>query len=94
MNLLPDEIIETISMIDMQHLDVRTVALGISLLDCIDFDADKTARNIYNKIVENGKNLVKFADEVSKKYNEQIKNKRNKETPISQIRNAKNTNDY
>ena len=94
MNLLPDEIIETISMIDMQHLDVRTVTLGISLLDCIDFDADKTARNIYNKIVENGKNLVKFADEVSSKYNVPIVNKRVSVTPISLIGNATNTDDY
>ena len=49
MNLLPDEILETIDMVEMQHLDVRTVTMGISLLDCIDADAQKTAENIYNK---------------------------------------------
>ena len=49
MNFLPDEILETIGMVDMQNLDVRTVTLGISLLDCIDSDAEKTAENIYNK---------------------------------------------
>ena len=49
MNLLPDEILETISMIDMQNLDVRTVTLGISLLDCIEHSAEKTAENICKK---------------------------------------------
>ena len=94
MNLLPDEIIETINMIDMQHLDVRTVTLGISLLDCIDSDAERTAENIYNKIVNNGRNLVKFADEVSRKYNVPIVNKRVSVTPISIIGNATNSDDY
>ena len=46
MNLLPDEILETIDMVEMQHLDVRTVTMGISLLDCIDTDAEKTAEKI------------------------------------------------
>ncbi len=94
MNFLPDEIIETISMIDMQHLDVRTVTLGISLLDCIDPDAERTAENIYNKIVDNGRNLVKFADEVSRKYNVPIVNKRVSVTPIAIIGNATNNDDY
>ncbi len=94
MYLLPDEILETINMIDMQNLDVRTVTLGISLLDCIDYDAHKTAENIYNKIVKNGKNLVKFANEVASKYNVPIVNKRVSVTPISLIGNATNTDDY
>ena len=67
MNLLPDEILETIDMIEMQNLDVRTVTMGISLLDCIETSAEKTAENIYNKIVKNGKDLVKIADEVASK---------------------------
>ena len=46
MNLLPDEILETIDMVEMQHLDVRTVTMGISLIDCIDADAQKTANII------------------------------------------------
>ena len=71
MNLLPDEILETINMVEMQHLDVRTVTMGISLLDCIEADAQKTAENIYNKITENGKDLVRIADEVASKSNKQ-----------------------
>ena len=50
MLLLPDEILETINMISMYNLDVRTVTMGISLLDCIDPSAEKTAEKIYNKI--------------------------------------------
>lgn len=94
MNLLPDEILETISMIDMQNLDVRTVTLGISLLDCIEHSAEKTAENIYNKIVKNGKHLVKYAEEVSSKYNVPIVNKRVSVTPIAIVGNATDTDDY
>ena len=49
MNLLPDEILETIDMVEMQHLDVRTVTMGISLLDCIDANAEKNSRKIFYK---------------------------------------------
>ena len=94
MNLLPDEILETIGIVEMQNLDVRTVTMGISLLDCIDADAEKTAENIYNKITENGKDLVKIADEVASKYNMPIINKRVSVTPISIIGNATNAEDY
>ena len=94
MNFSPDEILETIGMVDMQNLDVRTVTLGISLLDCIDSDAEKTAENIYNKIVLKGENLVKIADEVASKYNVPIVNKRVSVTPISIIGNATNAHDY
>ena len=44
------DILETINMIDNEHLDVRTVTMGISLLDCIDPDIDKACENVYNKI--------------------------------------------
>lgn len=94
MNLLPDEILETINMVEMQHLDVRTVTMGISLLDCIEADAQKTAENIYNKITENGKDLVRIADEVASKYNMPIINKRVSVTPISIIGNATDAQDY
>ena len=94
MNLLPDEILETIDMIEMQNLDVRTVTMGISLLDCIETSAEKTAENIYNKIVKNGKDLVKIADEVASKYNVPIVNKRVSVTPIAIIGNATDATDY
>ena len=94
MNLLPDEILETIDMVEMQHLDVRTVTMGISLLDCINASAEKTAENIYNKIIKNGKDLVKIANEVAGKYNMPIINKRVSVTPISIIGNATDAQDY
>ena len=92
--LLANEILETINMVDMQNLDVRTVTLGISLLDCIDPSAEKTAKNIYNKIVTKGKDLVKIADDVAAKYNVPIVNKRVSVTPIAIIGNATDANDY
>ena len=94
MLLLPDEILETINMISMYNLDVRTVTMGISLLDCIDPSAEKTAENIYNKIVKYGKNLVAYADEVSSKYNVPIVNKRVSVTPIAIIGNSTDAEDY
>ena len=94
MNLLPDEILETIDMIEMQNLDVRTVTMGISLLDCITSSAEQTAENIYNKIVKNGRDLVKIADEVASKYNVPIVNKRVSVTPIAIIGNATDATDY
>ena len=94
MLLLPDEILETINMISMYNLDVRTVTMGISLLDCIDPSAEKTAEKIYNKIVKYGKNLVEYADEISSKYNVPIVNKRVSVTPIAIIGNSTDTDDY
>ena len=92
--LLANEILETINMVDMQNLDVRTVTLGISLLDCIDPSAEKTAKNIYNKIVAKGKDLVRIADDVAAKYNVPIVNKRVSVTPIAIIGNATDATDY
>ena len=92
--LLANEILETINMVDMQNLDVRTVTLGISLLDCIDPSAEKTAKNIYNKIVAKGKDLVSIADDVAAKYNVPIVNKRVSVTPIAIIGNATDATDY
>ena len=94
MLLLPDEILETINMISTYSLDVRTVTMGISLLDCIDPSAEKTAENIYNKIVKYGKNLVEYADEISSKYNVPIVNKRVSVTPIAIIGNSTDAEDY
>ena len=89
-----EEIIETINMINLQNLDVRTVTLGISLLDCMDKDAKKVADNIYNKITKIGKNLVEKAEKVSKKYDVPIVNKRIAVTPISIIASSCDIDDY
>ena len=62
------EVIETNHMIEKENLDVRTITIGISLLDCIDSDLDKLNENIYNKITTVAKDLVKTGQEMCK-YN-------------------------
>ena len=52
------EILETINMVSHQHLDVRTITLGVSLFDCITDDADRTAAKVYDKIMRTAGNLV------------------------------------
>lgn len=94
MHLLPNEILETIRMVNTQNLDVRTVTMGISLLDCIEKSGEATAENIYNKIVKYGKNLVSTAERISKKYGVPIVNKRVSVTPIAIIGNATDAEDY
>lgn len=89
-----ESILETIEMVDMHHLDVRTVTMGISLLDCIDADGETTAKNIYEKIILKAQHLVAYADEVSQKYNVPIVNKRVSVTPIALVAGATNAIDY
>ena len=79
------EIIETIKMIKEQNLDVRTITMGISLLDCMDTDINKSCEKVYNKIYNYAKDLVKTGDLISKKYGIPIINKRVSVTPISML---------
>lgn len=79
------EILETIRMIQEENLDVRTITLGISLIDCIDTDIHKSCEKIYNKIVKYAKNLVFVGDSISKKYGIPVINKRISVTPISML---------
>ena len=76
------EVSETNEMISKENLDVRTITLGISLLDCIDSDLDKLNEKIYNKIYEAAKDLVSTGDKISKYYGIPIVNKRISVTPI------------
>ena len=70
------DIMETIEMLTAENLDVRTVTMGISLLDCIDPDADKACEKIYNKITRLAGNLVSVVDGISAEYGIPIVNKR------------------
>ncbi|MBQ4128500.1 MAG: PFL family protein [Ruminococcus sp.] len=79
------DILETINMIENEHLDVRTVTMGISLLDCIDSDIDKACDKVYDKICRYAKDLVKTAEDISKEYGIPIINKRIAVTPISML---------
>lgn len=82
------EAYETLHMIENEHLDVRTVTMGISLLDCIDSDSDAACRKIYDKITSRAKNLVAVGEEIEKEFGIPIINKRISVTPISLIAGA------
>ncbi len=87
------EILETITMIQDENLDIRTVTLGISLLDCIDSDIDVACEKVYNKIVNTAKNLVPVCMEIESELGIPIINKRISVTPIAIIASAcKNQN--
>ena len=62
------EILQTIAMIDQQHLDIRTITMGISLLDCADSDIDRACEKVYNKIYTKAKDLVTTGEQIEKKY--------------------------
>lgn len=87
-------ILETINMIKLYKLDIRTVTLSLSLRDCIDSDCDKVCENIYNKITHYAKNLVEYANEFENEYSIPIVNKRIAVTPISLIGEACKNPDY
>ena len=89
-----NNILETIKMIEEEKLDIRTITMGISLLDCIDSDGDKAREKIYNKIVNCAKDLVKVGDEIENEFGVPIVNKRVSVTPISIIAGATNETNY
>ncbi|MBQ8742956.1 MAG: PFL family protein [Clostridia bacterium] len=79
------DIMETITMIQEENLDIRTITMGISLLDCADSDIDKSCEKIYNKILRLAGNLVKTGEEIEAKYGIPIINKRISVTPIAML---------
>lgn len=87
-------ILETINMIKLYNLDIRTVTLALSLRDCMDSDVDVVCNNIYNKIKHYAKNLVEYADELENDYSIPIINKRIAVTPISLVGEACKNPDY
>lgn len=79
------EVNETNKMITQENLDVRTITLGISLLDCVDADLNRLNENIYRKITTLAKNLVKTGQEIEREYGIPIVNKRISVTPIALV---------
>lgn len=77
------EILETVKMIKDHHLDIRTVTMGISLLDCISESANRTAEKVYDKICHSAGKLVSVSDEIADMYGIPIVNKRVSVTPIA-----------
>lgn len=80
-----NEVFETNTMISHENLDVRTITMGISLLDCIDSDLDVLCDKIYEKIVSKANNLVKVGDEIGLEFGIPVINKRVSVTPIALI---------
>lgn len=79
------DIMETIKMIQEENLDIRTITMGISLLDCADTDINRACEKIYNKITSKAKNLIPVGESIEKKYGIPIVNKRISVTPISML---------
>ena len=88
------DILETINMIEEEHLDVRTITMGISLLDCAAGTPEETCENIYNKITTYAKDLVKTGEDIEKEYGIPIIHKRISITPISLVGGLKTKEDY
>ena len=88
------EILQTIHMFDQQHLDIRTITMGISLLDCADPDPKAACRKVYDKICRRAQNLVATGQTIEKEFGIPIVNKRVSVTPISLVAAGCDTQDY
>lgn len=86
------DILETIKMIQEENLDIRTITMGISLLDCIDSDIDRACDKIYEKMMRKAENLVKTGEDIEKEYGIPIINKRLSVTPIAMLAAASKGN--
>ena len=93
-NINAQNVLETIKMIEEEKLDIRTITMGISLLDCIDADGDKAREKIYNKVMTCAKDLVKVAKEIENEFGIPIVNKRVSVTRISIIVGDINEDNY
>lgn len=89
-----NEILQTINMIDQQHLDIRTITMGISLLDCCDPNPERACRKIYDKICLKAERLVQTGEEIEKEFGIPIVNKRISITPMALVAGASETSDY
>ena len=87
-------IFDTIAMVDKQHLDIRTITMGISLLDCADEDMDRCCGKIYDKICSRAEKLVQTGCDIESEFGIPIVNKRISVTPIALVASASETEDY
>ena len=81
--LTQNELLQTLDMIDQQHLDVRTITMGISIRDCGSEDVQVTADKIYEKVTRRAENLVKTGEAIEREYGIPIVNKRISVTPVA-----------
>ena len=89
-----NDVLSTVQMIDRQHLDIRTITMGISLLSCADRDAKAACAKIYDKIARCAENLVKTGEDIEREFGIPIVNKRISVTPIALVAAASETADY
>ncbi|MCC8099684.1 MAG: PFL family protein [Clostridiales bacterium] len=89
-----NEILQTIDMIDQQHLDIRTITMGISLLSCCDPDPAAACQKIYDKICRQAEHLVETGEQIEREFGIPIVNKRISVTPMALVAAASQTNDY
>ena len=94
MLLSHSDIMETVNMISQQHLDIRTITMGITLLDCADPDPTAAAGKIYDKICRCAQNLVPTGQRIEKELGIPIVNKRISVTPMALVAGASDTEDY
>ncbi len=85
MQITPDEISETLAMVSQQHLDIRTITLGLSLRGCTDSDVDVMARKVYDRLTSAAEKLVPTAEQLEREYGIPIVNKRISVTPVAEI---------
>ena len=88
------DILKTLDMIDKRHLDIRTITMGISLLDCCDTDLDRFCEKIYKKITTCAKDLVKVGCDIEREFGIPIVNKRISVTPIALVAGSCETDSY
>ncbi len=88
------EILDTIRMIDQQHLDIRTITMGVSLLDCADPDPKRACQKIYDKLCAKAERLVPTGEAIEREFGIPIVNKRLAVTPIALVAAASETDSY
>ena len=93
MQITPEEIAETLAMVGKQHLDIRTITLGLNLRGCTHEEVDVIARKVYNRLTTAAEKLVPTADQLEREYGVPIVNKRISVTPIAEICAATTTSD-
>ncbi len=93
MHITPEEVVETLTMVTQQNLDVRTVTLGLSLARCADSDVDVMAARVYERVTRAAERLVPVAEQIEREYGIPIVNKRISVTPIAQLAAATGAED-
>ena len=90
----PEEILETIRMVQMDNLDIRTITMGISLRNCADASLEAAGKKSYEKICRSAERLVAVGEEIEREYGIPIINKRVSVTPVALIAEASGSDDY